>query len=323
MTIFWTISNSYEVLSFVPVSWGSWLGVSPFGILTKWALKWGVKNLGSGCMSLGWNLSFTGFVTFLNLIFLSVQWGWRSYYIGWTWGWEKMCAGPGATPGASFCLRTHPEFTSAAVAAGWAPSPTSVPQGSVLYTAVRVILLTFKSHHITPLLKTFRGFHFTWSKSQDHRSSHKVPQAQPLRLSLFLLFSPISLPSNHTLLLAVPQTSQPHSCLRTFACSVLVAGMLFPQLSSWLPLLSPSGRYSDVAFSMRTSLLFFPIYFCLWHLSPSSISCHTFNLFPMVACLSPVWFLQENSCKSFLQENVSSLRAGIFVFVFTICNGVQ
>ena len=137
------------------------------------------------------------------------------------------------------------------------------PQGSVLYTAATVILLTFKSHHITPLLKTFSRFHLTWSKSEDHHSSRKVPQAQPLRLSLSLLFSPISLPSNHTPLLAVPQTSQPHSCLRTFARSVPVAGMLFPQISSWLPLLSPSGRYSDVTFSMRTSLLFSPIYFCL------------------------------------------------------------
>ena len=53
MTNFWTTSNSYEVLSFVPVCWGSWLGASPFGILTKRALKWGVKNLGSGCISLG------------------------------------------------------------------------------------------------------------------------------------------------------------------------------------------------------------------------------------------------------------------------------
>ena len=120
-----------------------------------------------------------------------------------------------------------------------------------------------------------------------------------------------------------PQTCQPHSCLRTFAWSMLVAGMLFPQVSSWLPALSPPGRYSDVTFSMRTNLLFFPIYFCLWHWSPSGISCHTFYLFSVAAFLSPVWFLQENSCKRFLQENVSSSRAGIFVFVFAIWNGVQ
>lgn len=70
MIILWTISKSYEVLSFIPPCWESWLGVSPFGILTKQALKWDVKTLGSGCMSLGWNLTFTGFVTFLNLGFL-------------------------------------------------------------------------------------------------------------------------------------------------------------------------------------------------------------------------------------------------------------
>ena len=90
--------------------------------------------------------------------------------------------------------------------------------------------------HITSPLKTFGGFYLTWSKSKDHHSSRKVPPAQPLHLSLSLLFSPISLPSNHTPLLAVPQTCQPRSCLRTFECSVPVAGTLFPQISSWLPL---------------------------------------------------------------------------------------
>lgn len=129
MTIFWTTSNSYEVLSFVPVCWGSWLGVSPFGILTKRALKWGVKNLGSGCISLGWNFSFTGFVTFLNLIFLSVQWGWRSYYIGWMWGWEKMRAGPGAMPGTSFCLENTPRIYLCCCGGGLSTIPHLSPPG--------------------------------------------------------------------------------------------------------------------------------------------------------------------------------------------------
>lgn len=49
--------------------------------------------------------------------------------------------------------------------------------------------------------------------------------------------------------------------------------------------------------------------FCLWHLSPFSIPYHTFYLFPMLL-VSP-------------QENVSSLRAGIFIFVSTTWNGAQ
>ena len=102
------------------------------------------------------------------------------------------------------------------------------PQWSILYTAATVILLTIKSRHITCLLKTSNGFHLTWSKSQGHHSSLKVPQDQPLHLSLSLLFSPILPPSNHTPLLAVPQTCRLQSCLRTFACAVSVAGMLFP-----------------------------------------------------------------------------------------------
>lgn len=89
----------------------------------------------------------------------------------------------------------------------------------------------------------------------------------------------------------------------------LVAGMLFLQLSSWLPLLSPSGLYSNVTFSMRNTLIFFLICVCLWHLSLSSVPNHIFYLF-LTLLVS-------------LQENGSSLRAGIFVFVPTIWNAAQ
>ena len=176
MTILWTISNSYEVLSFIPPCWESWLGVSPFGILTKQALKWDVKTLGSGCMSLGWNLAFTGFVTFLNLSFLICTVGMQEllHRVGVRMR-EDGVQDQGQRLVHHSALRTRPEFPSVAVAAGWARSPTSISQWSILYPAATVILLTLKSQHITSLLKTFSGFPLTWSKSWDHHSSLKIP----------------------------------------------------------------------------------------------------------------------------------------------------
>lgn len=144
----------------------------------------------------------------------------------------------------------------------------STPQWPVLYTAATVILLTFKSHHITCLYKTTKGSHLTWSRSQGHHSGTR-PHKINLRTchSLSLLF-PISLPLT-TLPPVVPQTCQPHFCLRTFARALSFTGRSFSQISLWLPLAFPSGLYSNVTFSVRSSLLFL-IYLYLWHLSPSS-----------------------------------------------------
>lgn len=77
--------------------------------------------------------------------------------------------------------------------------------------------------------------------------SSQQPQGPTCSISppAIVAISPLSLPSNHTTHLA-PQMYRPHSCLRNaFACAVSFAGMLFPRISSWLPLSSSSGLYSN------------------------------------------------------------------------------
>lgn len=115
-------------------------------------------------------------------------------------------------------------------------------QQPVWYTASAVILLTSKTHHMICVLKTTSGSHLTWSRSQGHHSGLEAPHGQLPYLSLTVSaicphltsFSPHHPP-------ALPQTCQPHSCLRTFARALTFTGMLFPS-------------YGSLSHSLRTSL---------------------------------------------------------------------
>lgn len=195
MTILWTISNSCEVMSFVPFCWGSWLGASPFGILTKRALKWGVKNLGSGCVSLGWNLSFTGFVTFLNLIFVSVQWGWRSYYIGWMCGWEKTVC---RTRGNAWCIILPWEHTQNLPPLLWQraehhPPPQS-PRG-----LLSTLLPQWSCYHLSHITSLLRSKPSVASISLGAKAKIITAAVRSHRLSLSICLCLCSSPPFHFL----------------------------------------------------------------------------------------------------------------------------